>query len=130
MNNHIKYSTGILLTAFAILTLFLSTSVIFDLFEVRAKEGNYVMFVVVANFISSLLYLVSVYGIFSDKKWSYQPLLLSALLLVVAQIAFLFYINNGGIHETKTIGAMFFRVTVTAIFAFIIFRQTKEHKNN
>lgn len=41
-----RYLTAILLVGFGLLTLFLSTSVIFDLFGVRAKEGNYVLFVV------------------------------------------------------------------------------------
>jgi hypothetical protein len=126
MNKYIKYSIGIVLTGFALLTLFLSTSVIFDLFGVRAKEGNYVLFVVVANFVSSLLYLVAIYGLFSNKKWSHQPLLISVLVLVIAQISFLFYINNGGIHETKTIGAMFFRITLTALFTFGIYKLNKK----
>lgn len=43
------------LVAFSLLTLFLSGSVIFDFFNIRAKEGNYVLFIVWANFISSFV---------------------------------------------------------------------------
>lgn len=125
MNKYFKYGIGIVLTAFALLTLFLSTSVIFDLFGIREKEGNYVLFVVVANFISSLLYLVAVYGLFTNKKWSHKPLLLSAIILIITQIVFLVYVNSGGIHETKTIGAMFFRITVTIVFTFLVKRQLR-----
>ncbi len=124
MNKYIKYGIGIILTAFALLTLFLSSSVMFDWFGIRAKEGNYVLFVVVANFLSSLLYLVSVYGLFANQKWSYKPLLVSAVLLTVTQVVFLIYVNNGGIHETRTIGAMFFRITVTIVFTYLIYKST------
>ncbi len=133
MNKYIKYSIGIILTAFALLTLFLSSSVIFDWFGIRAKEGNYVFFVVVANFVSSLLYLISVYGLFTNQKWSYKPLLVSAILLIVTQIIFLIYVNSGGIHETRTIGAMFFRIAVTSVFAYLIHKNTSlnsEKKKN
>ena len=61
MKKVILYLVVAVLTGFGLLTIFLSTSVIFDLFDVRAKEGNYVLFVVWSNFISSFLYLISVY---------------------------------------------------------------------
>ena len=130
MKKPIKYIIAFVLTAFALLTLFLSTSVIFDLFEMRAKEGNYVLFVVIANFISSLLYLISIVGMLLNKKRSHLPILSSALLLILTQIAFLIYVNNGGIHETRTIGAMFFRITVTIVFTLLIYRETKKTTNN
>jgi hypothetical protein len=44
--------SAILLTLFALITVFMSGSVIFDLFGIRAKEGNYMLFIVVSNFIS------------------------------------------------------------------------------
>ena len=128
MNKIIKYGIVIVLSAFALLTLFLSTSVIFDLFDMRAKEGNYVLFVVVANFISSLLYLATVVGVIANKKWSFKPILTSALLLVLTQIAFILYINQGGIHEERTIGAMYFRISITMIFTILIYFQTKNNK--
>lgn len=115
------------LTAFGLLTLFLSTSVIFDLFGIRAKEGNYVLFVVWSNFISSLLYLISVYGLFTTKKWTYKTLGLSVIILSVAFIGFLFYIQSGGIHESKTVGAMAFRITLTLVFTlFAYFTMNKK----
>lgn len=59
---------AIFLIGFGLLTLFLSTSVIFDLFGIREKEGNYVLFVVWSNFISSILYLFAAYGFIKHKK--------------------------------------------------------------
>ncbi|SMD46018.1 hypothetical protein SAMN00777080_4694 [Aquiflexum balticum DSM 16537] len=115
------------LTGFGLLTLFLSSSVIFDLFEIREKEGNYVLFVVWANFLSSFLYLIAVYGIMTSKTWTYKTLAVSILILTVAFIGLLFHIQSGGIYETKTLGAMVFRIVMT--FAFALFAYFTINKN-
>jgi hypothetical protein len=116
------------LAAFGLLTLFLSSSVIFDLFDVRAKEGNYVLFIVWANFISSLLYLFSAYGMIKFRKWTFQLLLIALSILIVAFIGLLIYINSGGIHEAKTVGAIIFRILLTlgfTTFAYFTFKKKK-----
>lgn len=117
------------LTGFGLLTLFLSTSVIFDLFNIREKEGNYVLFVVWSNFISSFLYLISVYGLLTTKEWTYKALALSIIVLSIAITGFLFYIRSGGIHENKTVGAMVFRIVLTIAFTlFAYFTINKKQK--
>jgi len=121
MKKILTYILIAILTAFAILTLFLSSSVIFDLFGIRTKEGNYVLFVVWANFISSTLYLLSAYGLLKLKKWSYQLLGLSTLILISGLIGLFIHINAGGIHETRTIGAMFFRTGLTLVFTVLTY---------
>ncbi len=110
-----------ILAAFGLLTLFLSTSVIFDLFGIRAKEGNYVLFVVWSNFISSILYLFAAYGFVKVKNWTPIPLGISTLILIAAFIGLKIHASSGGIYETKTIGAMIFRIAVTLVFAIIAF---------
>jgi hypothetical protein len=45
----------------------MSGSVIFDLFGIREKEGNYVLFIVLANFIAGFFYLLSAYGMLTAK---------------------------------------------------------------
>jgi hypothetical protein len=104
-----------------LLTLFLSTSVIFDLFGIRAKEGNYVLFIVWSNFISSILYLFAAYGLVKNKKWTTKLLAISSIILIVAFIVLQFYISTGGIYEKKTVGAMIFRISVTLVFAIIAY---------
>ena len=84
MKKILQYFAAVVLTAFGLLTLFLSSSVIFDWFGIRAKEGNYVLFVVWANFISSILYLFTAYGLIKLKKWSYQLLGVSVIFLSIA----------------------------------------------
>ncbi len=114
-------SVAIVLTFFGLVTLFLSSSVIFDLFGVRAKEGNYVLFVVWANFLSSILYLFAAYGFIKIKKWTIHLLGVSAILLIIAFIGLMIHINSGGIYETKTIGAMIFRITLTLVFSILAY---------
>jgi hypothetical protein len=118
----------VVISAFALLTLFLSGSVIFDLFGIRAKEGNYVLLVVWANFISSLLYLVAAYGLVMRKRWPYKILIISVAVLSMALAGLFIHIDQGGLYETKTIGAMVFRISVTLAFTFFCYRQLKRGK--
>ena len=109
--------TAIALLLFALLTLFLSSSVIFNLFGIRAKEGNYVPLVVWANFISSILYLAAAYGLFKMKKWSVWLLAISVVILVAAFIGLKLHISEGGLYEVKTLNAMIFRIGLTALLS-------------
>lgn len=115
------YLFASVLAAFGLLTLFLSSSIIFDLFGIRAKEGNYVLFVVWANFVSSLLYLSAVFGFIKAKKWAVLSLGISVLILILTFIGFLIHVKTGGKYETKTLGAMIFRITITLIFTFFAY---------
>ena len=121
MKKYISYGSAAILVAFGLLTLFLSSSVIFDLFEIRAKEGNYVLFVVWANWISSLLYLTAAYGFIKHKSWTAILLGISSVILISAFIGLQFHINAGGIYETKTVGAMIFRSSFTLVFTAIAY---------
>jgi hypothetical protein len=108
------------------LTLMLSGSVIFDLFGMREMEGNYVDFIVWANFISSFLYIVTAIDFLRKKQWNWQYLALSFVILFGASIALWFYIDNGGIHEPKTIKAIIFRTIFTGILLISSFIKYKK----
>lgn len=132
MKKLIPYFLAIILAGFGLLTLFLSTSVIFDLFGIRAKEGNYVLFVVWANFISSILYLIATYGFIKSRKWTAKVLSISSIILIVALLGLFYHIDSGGIYETKTIGAMVFRISITLVFtiiAYLLFNKKLRTKN-
>ena len=117
----INFVSVTILTLFAFLTLFLSSSVIFDWFGIRAKEGNFVLFIVWANFICSIIYLIAVYGFIKRKTWTFWVLFTALIILIIAFITLLFYVSNGGIHEEKTIKAMIFRIMVTLSFSLLAF---------
>ncbi len=121
MKNAIPYISAILLAAFGLLTLFLSGAVLFDLFGIRAREGNYVLFVVWANFISSWLYLFAAYGFLKNKRWTASLLGISVLVLILAFVGLLIHVNAGGLYEAKTIGAMIFRITVSLTFTMLAY---------
>ncbi|MDP3180788.1 MAG: hypothetical protein Q8M67_03145 [Bacteroidota bacterium] len=121
MKKNIPYFLAAIIAGFGLLSIFLSTSVIFDLFGIRAKEGNYVLFVVWSNFISSILYLFAAYGFIKSRKWTAKVLGISLIILIVALLGLFYHINSGGIYETKTIGAMIFRISITLVFAIIAY---------
>ncbi len=124
-----RWITLIILTAFALLTLFLSSSVLFDWFGIRAKEGNYVPLVVWANFVSSGLYLVAAYGLLKQKKWTVRPLLVSIFILIGALVGLYVHIEAGGLYETKTIEAMVFRTGLTLVFTYLAYLTTIQWRN-
>lgn len=115
------YLFAVILAAFGLLTLFLSSSVIFDLFGIRAKEGNYVLFIVWANFIASFMYLFAAYGIVRSKAWTSSILSIASVVLLVAFLGLMIWVYKGGIHETKTIAAMIFRISVTVVFTALAY---------
>ncbi len=121
MKKILPYLVATPLSAFGLLTLFLSSSVIFDLFGIREKEGNYVLLVVWANFFASILYLFAAYGFIKNSKWTAKYLVASVVILVAAFIGLLIHINSGGIYETKTIGAMGFRIGITILFLILAY---------
>ncbi|MEO9210571.1 MAG: hypothetical protein ABI208_05705 [Ginsengibacter sp.] len=122
-------TSGVIIALFGIATLFMSTSVIFNLFNIREKEGNYVLFVVYANLICSILYLASAYGFFTKKKWTVITLVTSIGVLILAFIGLGIYIFSGGIYELKTIDAMALRTLLTVGFALISLNYISKKKD-
>lgn len=114
------------LVIFGLLTLFMSSSVLFDWFGIRAKEGNFVPAVVWANWVCGMLYLSAAFGILKYKTWSKVPLIISLLILTTASILLFIHINSGGFYETKTVGAMAFRTGVTAILLLTTLKIIKQ----
>lgn len=119
MKKPLPIITGFILASFGLLTFVLSSSIIFDLFDIRVKQGNYVLFVVWANFISSIIYLFAAYGFIKNRKWTTVYLGLAAILLIFTYIGLKIHINSGGVYETKTVGAILLRITLTLAFTLI-----------
>lgn len=113
---------AVVLALFGAVTLFMSTAVIFDLFGIREREGDYVLLVVVANFACSLLYLPAAWGLYRGRKWAFTFLLAAAFLLLLAFGGLFFHIQAGKPYETKTMAALIFRFVLTGIFAALAYR--------
>ncbi|HTN09254.1 hypothetical protein [Agriterribacter sp.] len=105
---------GALVSAFfGLLTVFAGGSVILDLFGMREKEGNYILFVVWANFICGFLYLIASYGFFKRKNWTASIIGFTVWILIAAFIVLFFRIWDEEPYENKTIIAMVFRTLLT-----------------
>ncbi len=123
----IRKISAVVLLGFGLLTLFMSASVIFDLFRIREKEGNYVLIVVWANFICGILYILSAKGFWSARPWTKKVLVVASIILIVAFIALKSHISDGGSYEEKTISAMIFRICLTLVFMLIAFYSLRKH---
>lgn len=130
MKNVIKYSISVVLTGFGALSVFLTLSIIFDLFGIREKEGNYVLFIVYANLICGILYLMAAFQNWKEKKSSVYLLSIATIILIVAYSALLAYVKQGGIHEAKTLNAMLFRIVFTAALAGLSYLVSRKRLNN
>lgn len=119
---------AVVLSLFALVTLFMSTSVIFDLFGIRQKEGNYVLFVVVSNFICGWLYLLAAYGFFLRKYWATLVLLLALTILLGSFAGLVWHIQAGLLYEEKTVKALIFRIGLTAIFTVLSWKYIRQNK--
>lgn len=117
----LRIVSTVFLAVFGAITLFLSASVILNLFGIRELEGNYVLFIVWANFISSLLYLAAAIGFIKHKKWTTIVLAVSSAILIIAFVFLKIHIANGGVFETKTVGAMIFRTALTLVFTLMAY---------
>ncbi len=119
MKTYMRYIAAFVIGVFGLLTLYLSGSVIFDLFEMREKQGNYVLFVIWINFICSFIYIASAYGFIKSKPWTTKILASALLMLIITFIAFIIYVNNGGIHKQITFSALIFRSTMTLLVTLL-----------
>lgn len=127
----LKIVHTLLLFLIGAVSVFMTLSVIFDLFGIRAKEGNYVLFIVYANLVCGIIYLYAAIANWKNLTNSFYGLVFASLILIVAFIAFGVYISNGGIHEVKTIKAMTFRTVFTLIMAalsYVMLRKEKQQK--
>ncbi|HEY5370104.1 MAG TPA: hypothetical protein VIJ75_14070 [Hanamia sp.] len=129
MKSIVLFISGFIIALFGAVTLFMSTSVIFGLFDIREKEGNYVLFVVVANFICAFLYLVAAYGFFARRKWTTMLLNFAVGVLVITFIGLGIHIYSGGIYEQKTIAAMILRTLLTIGFTLVSFNYISREKD-
>lgn len=121
--------SAIILTLFALITLFMSSSVIFDLFGIREKEGNYVLFIVITNFICGFIYLAAAYGLFFGRTWTTRLLVFATSILTISFVGLIWHISSGGIYEQQTVKAMLFRIAITAVFAGLSWRFTSAEKD-
>ena len=119
MKEAVLKSSAAFMLLLGLVSLFMTTSIIFDLFHIREMEGHYVPFIVYVNFVCAIIYLITAYGFFKEKKFTTTYLFVASSILVVAFIALLIYILKGGIYEIKTVKAVAVRILITIAFTGI-----------
>jgi hypothetical protein len=62
------------------------------------------------------------------KKWTTILLGISTFILIAAFIGLKIHVNSGGIYETKTIGAMIFRISLTLVLTIIAYITLAKNK--
>ncbi len=123
----LKIVQTILLLVLGALSVFLTLSILFNLFGIRQKQGNYVLFIVYTNLICGLLFLYAAYNLWKHIQRSVYALAFTTLLLILAFIALKIYIHQGGIYEVRTPKAMTFRTVFSAVMtAIALFIRRKE----
>lgn len=123
-NKTLKNVISIILIAFALITIFMSSAVLFDLFNIRGKQGNYIPFLVKTNLTAGFLYLIAAYGFIKSQKWSFWALLSIALLLFYTLALSYVHIHTGGLYENHSIIAMILRILFTLIIAGFVYNVT------
>ncbi|NCP52454.1 MAG: hypothetical protein GW817_09290 [Flavobacteriales bacterium] len=130
MKTFLKTTLLTVISSFAALTLFLTTSIFFDLFGIREAEGNFVWGIIVVNFIASWLYLSSVYGLIKQKSWAAQPLLFASILILFGIGYLAFHAFFGGLYELKTFQALAFRGSLTFVLYWLALKVIKQDKGD
>ncbi len=115
MKDLIRIFIALGIGVFGLLTLYLSGSVIFDLFGMRAKQGNYVLFVIWANFICGFLYIAGSYALLKQAPKAKKYFRTALIILILTFVAFGIYVYMGGIHKTDTFKALSIRTAITLI---------------
>ena len=116
-----KYIPAFILAAFGLLTLFLTTSILLDLFGMREKNVGYTPFVIWVNFFCGIAYIFAAYGFLKSKYYTSKLLTIATIVLFATFGIFNLYVKNGGIHKEDTFGALLFRTAITLIFAIIAY---------
>ena len=124
----IKIFQPTLLIFIGVASIFMTSWVIFDWFGIRAKEGNFVPFIVYTNLICGWIYLLAAYASWKQQWIGVQLLLLASVGLIVWFVFLQFHIKNGGLYEINTIKAMLFRITFTITMA-VAGLYLRKHRN-
>jgi hypothetical protein len=119
MRRYLIIILAAVLTIVGVVSMFMTFSVIFDLFDIRKQEGNYIPMVVYGNFICSFLYLIAAWYIYKENDLSTIYLIFSVLLLLVTYAFMLYHIQSGRPYEMRTVFAMLGRTSLTIVYAAI-----------
>ncbi|MCC7331411.1 MAG: hypothetical protein IT232_02280 [Flavobacteriales bacterium] len=129
----LKIFQTFLLSLIGVISVFMTLSVLFDQFDIRQKEGNYVLFIVIANLLCGFIYLYAAFYNWKKQEKALYSLLLASIILILSFVFLQIHINSGGLYEQKTVKVMMFRIVYTIVMTgigFYIQKKSKQSKLN
>ena len=119
---------SIIAILFGLLTLKSGGAVLFIDGAARIAAGNYVPFVLWANFILGFFYIIAGIGIWLQKRWATWLAIIIAIVTLIVFSAFGLYISNDGLFEQRTVIAMTLRSSVWLVISILTyFRLIKQN---
>lgn len=105
--------------AFGLLTILSGGNALFGDAVARAAFGNAIPFVLWFNFAAGFAYVAAGAGLLFRRRWG---LWLSVAILVATALVFIafgMHVQQGGLYEMRTVGAMILRTGVWGIIAIV-----------
>jgi hypothetical protein len=111
--------SAVFMLLLGLVSLFLSVSYIFNLFQLRNPQEHYPFFILFVGFICSIIYLFAAYGFLKEDKRTTLALFIGASILILSFMGLLVHIMVGGLYEVVTIRSLVVRTFITLVFTAI-----------
>ncbi len=115
-----RYIIAAVALLFGIATIKAGGDVLFFSAQAKADAGNYVLFVLWANFIAGFFYILCAAAILLRPALAFSVASFIAVATVVVFAALGLHILSGGAYEMRTVMAMVFRAAIWIIIAFTL----------
>lgn len=116
----LRYILAAVALVFGVATIKAGADVLFFSEQARSAAGNYVPFVLWANFIGGFLYVAAGLLILLNSTQALRLSAFIAVTTVAVLVALVIYITVGGAYETRTLAAMLFRSVIWVAIALIL----------
>jgi len=121
----LRYIIAAVALLFGLATIKAGGDVLFFSAQAKADAGNYVPFVLWANFISGFLYVICAAVILLRPALAFSVAAFIAVATAVVLAALGLHIASGGVYEMRTVIAMAFRSTIWGAIAFVLFKMDR-----
>ncbi len=116
----LRYILAAVALVFGVATIKAGGDVLFFSEQALSAAGDYVPFVLWANFIGGFLYVTAGLLIFLNSSQALRLSVLIAAMTAVVLLALLVHIAVGGAYETRTLAAMVFRSVIWIAIALTL----------
>lgn len=108
----LRYIIAAVALVFGVATIKAGGDVLFFNAQAKASAGNYVLFVLWANFVAGFLYVICAAMILLRPALAFNVAAFIAVATAVVFAALGLHIASGGAYEMRTVYAMVFRTTI------------------